>query len=533
MAAGMISRVIGLLYRSPLTQVIGEAGIGYYSEAYTFYRNLLLISSYSIPAAVSKVIAQKLAAREYRNAHRLFYCAMGYVLVVGFLASMLLFFGAGLFVKEEAIPVVRTFAPTIFIFGILGVLRGYFQAHKSMVQTSVSQILEQIANAIVSVLGAVLIIYVNLGGLAVPESAEGELQHAVLGAIGSAIGTGSGVVIALIFMAAMYFLNRKMILGRVARDRHENVDTYGQMIRTITLIVTPFILSTAVYNSNETVNTFLYNKVLPGLRGLDSLAQHAKLGTYSLAFTVLNIPMAFASAMATAMIPTVAQASAENKFDEARESISMSVKSTMILAIPSAAGLFVLAKPIVYILFPRSDEVVTLAGKLLMVMAVSVIFYSLSTVSNSLLQGLGKVNVPIINAGIALFAQSVLAIILLLFTKVDLYGLAVTNTIYSGIMCILNQISLRKAIGYRQEWNRTFLRPVICAVIMGASARGLYMLLLMVLKSPRFALIPSVIAAVIIYFVLLLASKAMTEDEILSLPKGGAILRLARKLRLM
>ena len=533
MAAGMISRVIGLLYRSPLTQVIGEAGIGYYSEAYTFYRNLLLISSYSIPAAVSKVIAQKLAAREYRNAHRLFYCAMGYVLVVGFLASMLLFFGAGLFVKEEAVPVLRTFAPTIFIFGILGVLRGYFQAHKSMVQTSVSQILEQIANAIVSVLGAVLIIYVNLGGLAVPESAEGELQHAVLGAIGSAIGTGSGVVIALIFMAAMYFLNRKMILGRVARDRHENIDTYGQMIRTITLIVTPFILSTAVYNSNETVNTFLYNKVLPGLRGLDSLAQHAKLGTYSLAFTVLNIPMAFASAMATAMIPTVAQASAENKFDEARESISMSVKSTMILAIPSAAGLFVLAKPIVYILFPRSDEVVTLAGKLLMVMAVSVIFYSLSTVSNSLLQGLGKVNVPIINAGIALFAQSVLAIILLLFTKVDLYGLAVTNTIYSGIMCILNQISLRKAIGYRQEWNHTFLRPVICAVIMGASARGLYMLLLMVLKSPRFALIPAVIVAVIIYFVLLLASKAMTEDEILSLPKGGAILRLARKLRLM
>ena len=533
MAAGMISRVIGLLYRSPLTQVIGEAGIGYYSEAYTFYRNILMISSYSIPAAVSKVIAQKLAAREYRNAHRLFYCAMGYVLVVGFLASMLLFFGAGLFVKEEAVPVLRTFAPTIFIFGILGVLRGYFQAHKSMVQTSVSQILEQIANAVVSVVGAILIIYVNLGGLAVPDDADGKLKHAVLGAIGSAIGTGSGVVIALIFMAAMYFLNRKMILRRVARDAHENVDTYGQMIRTITMIVTPFILSTAVYNSNETVNTFLYNKVLPSVRGLNSLLQHQKLGTYSLAFTVLNIPMAFASAMATAMIPTVAQASSEGKFDEARESISTAVKSTMILAIPSAAGLLVLAKPIVYILFPRSDEVVTLAGRLLMVMSVSVIFYSLSTLSNSLLQGLGRVKVPIVNAGLALLIQTVLSAVLLLCTKIDLYGLAVTNTVYAGAMCILNQMSLRKAISYRQEWNRTFLRPLLAAAIMGLSARGLYQLLLMLFKSPRWALIPAVLFAVIVYFVLLLAFKTMTEEEMLTLPKGGAILRLARKLRLM
>ncbi len=89
-AAGIISRIIGLLYRSPLQRVIGDLGQGYYHAAYSFYTIILLISSYSIPAAISKVIAQKLALREYRNAHRIFQCALGYVLAVGGAASLLL-----------------------------------------------------------------------------------------------------------------------------------------------------------------------------------------------------------------------------------------------------------------------------------------------------------------------------------------------------------------------------------------------------------------------------------------------------------
>ena len=122
-AAGIISRIIGLLYRGPLHSVIGALGTGYYSSAYNYYQIILLISSYSIPSAISKVIAQKLAVKEYYNAHRIFKCALGYVLAVGGVASVFLYFGAGLFVSENVVPVLRVFAPTIFIYGILGVLR--------------------------------------------------------------------------------------------------------------------------------------------------------------------------------------------------------------------------------------------------------------------------------------------------------------------------------------------------------------------------------------------------------------------------
>ena len=138
-AAGIISRIIGLLYRSPLTSAIGAAGNGYYSSAYYIYTIVLLISSYSIPSAVSKIIASRLAVKEYRNAHRVFRCALLYVLIVGTIGAAVLFFGASALARQEGcIPAIKIFAPTVLIYGPLGVLRGYFQAHRTMLQTSFS-----------------------------------------------------------------------------------------------------------------------------------------------------------------------------------------------------------------------------------------------------------------------------------------------------------------------------------------------------------------------------------------------------------
>ncbi len=425
-AAGIISRIIGLLYRGPLQSVIGNLGLGYYQSAYNYYTIILLISSYSIPSAISKAIAQKLGEKEYRNAHRLFHGAMIYVLVVGGIASLFLFFGAGLFVSGAAVTVLRTFAPTIFVYGILGVLRGYFQAHKSMAQTSVSQILEQIANAVVSVGAAYLLIQMFMGTMEVPADQAGQVMRATYGAVGSALGTGVGVLVALLFMAGVYALNRGMILRRVQRDRHEHVDSYGQIFKTITLVVTPFILSTAVYNLSSTVNNSIYTKWYPSLRNLDTVSIYEKYGIFSgQSLTMSNIPIAFASAMASAMIPSVAQLMAARDVKGAREKIGLAVKTTMVISIPCAVGLFVLAKPVISLLFTnKTAEELNLAAALLMTLSLSVIFYALSTLNSSILQGLGKVNTPIINAGISLVVQTVAAVLLLMFTRLDLYSIA-------------------------------------------------------------------------------------------------------------
>ncbi len=533
--AGIISRIIGLLYRSPLTAVVGTLGIGYYQVAYSFYTIVLLLSSYSIPSAISKVIAQKLAVKEYRNAHRIFKCALGYVLVVGAIASLVLFFGAGLFLQDEAaIPVLRTFAPTIFLYGILGVLRGYFQAHHSMTQTSVSQILEQIINAVVSVGAAMLLINATMGSLEMPTDEALQVERATYGAIGSALGTGAGVLMALLFMAGIYALNRKVIRKRIARDKHSNVDSYGEVIKTITMVVTPFIISTAIYNLSDVVNSKLYVDVMPGVLGSDSTAAYNDFGIFSgMAQTISKIPIAFATAMASAMLPSVAAHVAARKFEEAREKIAVAVKSTMIISIPSAVGLFALAKPVTTLLFPsQSDETLTYAGYLLMALALSVVFYALSTLNSSILQGLGRVNVPIINAAVALAIQSVLVYVLMRYTELDLYSLVIANTAYSGLMCILNQWAVRRAVDYKQEFLKTFGVPLLASAFMGGAAWAIYHGMYMLSQSVVLSLIPALVVAVMLYFVLLLVFKGVSEEELRGFPKGYLLVKAAKKLHL-
>ena len=533
--AGIISRIIGLLYRGPLHSVLGEIGLGYYSAAYAYYSIVLLISSYSIPSAISKVIAQKLALKEYRNAHRIFHCAMLYVLVVGGVASLFLFFGAGLFVEEEAVPVLRVFAPTIFVYGILGVLRGYFQAHKSMAQTSVSQILEQIANAAVSIGAAYLLIHTVLGTMEVPTDVEGQVNRAIYGAMGSAMGTGVGVLTALLFMLAVYGLNRGMIHRRIRRDKHSSVETYGNIIKMITMVVTPFILSTAIYNLSSSVNTKIYTTIYPKLKELDSVLIASNWGIYAgQALTMSEIPIAFASAMASAVMPAVAQAAAARDLKGTQQKIGVAIKTTMIISIPCAVGLFVLAKPLTNLLFGSSTgENLELAARLLMALSPSILFYALSTLSNTILQGLGKVNVPIKNAAFALVIQTITAIVLLLYTDLDIYAIVIAKTLYAGIMCLLNQLAVRRAVKYKQEVLTTFVIPVLAAVFMGAGAWGIYEGLLMVTDSMKLAVIPAVMIAMGIYFIMLLLMRGVNEQELRGFPKGHLLVKAAKKCRLL
>lgn len=554
--AGILSRIIGLLYKSPLTGVIGSEGMGYYTQAYNYYTIVLLISSYSIPSAISKVIAQKLAVREYKNAHRTFIGALIYVLVVGTIGSLVLFFGAEYLVGEDAAPVLRLFAPTIMLYGILGVLRGYFQAHRSMMQTSCSQIIEQFINAIVSVGAAVVMINFTMGTLARPDDASSQTKRAISGAMGSALGTGMGVVSGLLFMLLAYYINKKMIISKVQRDKKHQVESYRDIFVRITLVVTPFILSTAIYNLSPSVNQtiFLNEKCYPFWSGRELKELVSQFGLLSgQALTISNIPIAFASAMAAAMIPSVATLIASQNVEDAKAKIGLSVKTIMLISIPCAAGIMAISKSAICLLFPVVASEWDMSGRLLLLLGPSIIFYALSTLNSSILQGIGKVVAPIINAAKALVIQTVVLVAVLLFTDMGVYAIVIANTVYSGIMCILNQNAVRNAIGYRQEYRTTFIVPGIASVIMAAVVwfcnKGLYIFihsLVVMIKDPvdpsaasiellstRIAVIPAILVGVIVYFACLIKFKGLSEEEMLSIPKGTVILRLARKLKLM
>lgn len=525
-AAGMLVKVISLIYRSPLLSILGLEGNNYYTAAINMYTIILLISSYSIPSAISKVIAQRLAFREYRNAQRVFQCALLYVLVVGGAASLLTFVCAPYFVSKNpnAVTALRVLAPTIFFSGFLGVFRGYFQAHRSMTHTSISQVLEQIVNAAVSILAAYLLIK------SVADK-DGTTQ-AIYGSAGSAIGTGAGVLTGLLFMLWMYLINKDIIRRRVEHDRSEHVESYRDIVRVIFTIVTPFILSTFVYNCSTVVNMSLYYHLMD-YRGVDAITYGNQYGIFATqAVSVVNIPIAIASAMSSATIPTVSTTFARKEYAKTREQVTKAIQMTMLVSIPAMVGMAVLARPIMQFIFPQKESL-ELASGLLAALAVTVVLYGLSTLTNAILQGIGRVNAPVIHAVIALVIQIAGLAALLLFTDMDTYALAIANIIYSFVMCVLNQISVAKHLKYRMDYVRIFVKPGAAALVMGAAACGVYKGLYLLLPMNRVVLLAAIAVGAAVYFVVLLRIGGVSEAELRAFPKGSMLVHYAKKFHLL
>ena len=531
--ASMIVRVIGLLYRAPLTAIIGDEGNGYYGTAYNIYTIILMVSSYSMPSAISKLMAQKLAVGEYRNANRVFRCALTYGVLVGLFGSGLLFFGARFLVPNVAVCVLQVFAPTVFLFGILGSMRGYFQARGSMVQTSVSQILEQLANAVVSIAAAWLLMQTAVGA--------DPTRRAQLGAMGSALGTGAGVLIALLFMVFCFRRSKEGRKAEILSDATGKEEKYRIFLRDTVLVITPFMLSGVIMNLTTSLNQTIYMRMLIDLKGAGETATTTLYGIFSnKAVVISNIPISIATAVSSAIIPGISAAYARRDETGARRQVGNAIRITSIIAIPSAVGLAVLARPITMLMFPQMESL-ELASSLLSLLAVTVIFYSISTITNAALQSIGRMNLPLVSAGIALVVQTAVLVLLLRFTDLDVRALVLVSILYSVMIFAVNQYYLRRFLGIRQDVRRDYLQPLVCAALMGAAAKAVYYLVSMAAEPvenlPKgfyfrnlAATAAALLAAVLVYGYTMVRSGTIRRKDLLSMPKGQSLVRLMEKL---
>jgi stage V sporulation protein B len=250
-AASIIGRIIGLLYRIPLTRIIGDEGMGYYSNAFNIYNIALILSSYSLPLAVSKMVAARVIKKEYRNSYRIFRCSMLFAFTTGSVATLTVFFGADFLAKTvynnplNAIP-LRVLSFTILVFAIMGVLRGYFQGKNTMLPTSISQILEQIVNAVVSVAAAYYLMKAH--------SASQEI--AAYGAAGSTMGTLFGAIISLLFLVFIFSLYRPVIKKQLRKDKSTTSESYQEIVKILILTIIPVILSQTVYQISSVIDGY-------------------------------------------------------------------------------------------------------------------------------------------------------------------------------------------------------------------------------------------------------------------------------------
>ena len=315
MIAALISKIIGMLYKSPLSNTLGNNSMGLFNYAQNVYFILLMIASFSIPQAVSKIMAEKLAFKRYRDAQKVFHCALLYVIIMGGVVALFCLFGSSILVPESmsgARLALKMLAPTIFLSGILGTFRGYFQAYRNMLPTSLSQIVEQCFVAVF----AILMSTVMLNKF---SSAEESVRNA-WGAAGATMGTGAGVASALLFMLFVYWVNRKNIKKRLARDTHSRDEATGEVMKNIVLIVMPIILSSFIYNVNGFINSYMYSGI-QGFKGIDHDTITSLYAEYGYYMTLINIPLTLASTAPTSMIPEVSAQYAKRDMDSARDKI--------------------------------------------------------------------------------------------------------------------------------------------------------------------------------------------------------------------
>ncbi len=526
--SGIIVRIIGLVYRIPVTNILGTRGGAIYGAAFDVYNILLLLSSMSMPLAVSKLVSARMGVGEVRNTKRIFTGAILFSGTIGLIVGAIAFVGANFFGRLLGFPqtamAIRVLAPTLVVMSIVGVLRGYFQGLGTMVPTAISQVLEQVANAIVSIIAARWLFKMG-------QAIDSDSAYAY-GAAGGTCGTFMGTVVALAFLVFVFCIYRKSFQKRVLKDHHSTVLDYKEVIRLLVITIIPVLISTTIYNFSNMIDSGIFGNIM-NLLGVSSADKEVMWGAYTSQYKLLsNVPIAVASAMSSSVVPTLISSLTRNDMDGVRGKIQAALQFTMLIAFPSAIGLTVLGEPVLTMIFP-SLEGHDIASKLMLFSVLTIGTYSMSTITNSILQGVDHMKAPIKNAGISLVIHLVLLPIVLVVFRLNIYGVIVCDCIFALIVCILNQRDIYRYTGYKLDYMQILVRPFLAAFGMGVVVFICYHGIMSFFAHNTIVTLFSVIVGVAAYAVLIIKLKIVTEETLANMPKGGMLVRMAKKVHLL
>lgn len=530
--AGVITKIIGIVYRVPLINILGDKGMAYYGVAFQVYTVALMLTSYSLPMAVSKLVSARVSVGQYKNAFRVFKGAMTFAVVSGGLIGLGIFVGAdfiagGMMQMPMSAYALRVLAPCLLIVAILGVLRGFFQGYSTMMPTAVSQILEQIINAIVSIGAAYMLLKF---GQTVAESTGKEDYGIAYAAAGGTLGTIAGAFIGVVFVMFVYVLYKDTMKRQMKRDQTKRLESRQYVYRVLFATIGPVVLSATVYNISNVIDCAVFNTIM-SVQGFVEDEYAPLLGMFTGKYEMMiNVPLSVASALAASFIPSLMATIQTGDRRQIHHKISTASRFNMLLAIPCAVGFIVLARPLLDLLFRGENNAI--AATMLRLGSIAIISACLSTVTNAALQGLDKMMLPIKNAVISLVIHLVALLIMMVVFKWGIYSVVISKIVFSGAICILNAHDLRESVGYVQERKRAFIIPTIASVIMGVIALLVHLIFTLFLGSTAATLF-AIFAAMISYGVSLLLLGGLSEEELLAVPKGATIVSLLRKIHLI
>ena len=418
--AGVVVKILGAIYRIPIGNIITDRGMGYYQTAYPLYVLLLTISTAGFPVAIAKLVSEKRALGDFRSANKVFKVALLGLFLSGILTSLFVLIAAKPIVESIGNPNAYysfiALVPALFFVPIMSAFRGLFQGRQNMGPTAISQIAEQFFRVVTGLTLTYLLI-----DKGIPIAAGG-----------ASFGGSAGALVGAAVIILIYFRKKREINLEIENSLINEEYKVSTIIKDLLVIAIPI-----------TIDAGLVLKRLQSINYTQAAANDMYGQLKGFAQTLINLPQIFSIAIAMSIVPAIANATARKKKKEIEDIISSGIRITLLIGLPCALGLFVLAKPIIALLYyNNSIESINSTGLILQYLSFGVISLTLVQALTAILQGLGKPIIPVISLFIGAVAKVILTYSLTVIPSINIKGAAISTVAAYSIAAIIDMIAV-------------------------------------------------------------------------------------------
>lgn len=534
--ATVLVKLMGFLFKVPLNNIIGEDGFGYFNTAYDVYNVLLMISTTGLPVAMSRMISQAQTLGNHAQIKRIYRTSLYVFLTIGMVGSLgMLFFCRQLSVmvttNENSWAAIAALAPCVLLICLVSAYRGFFQGQSNMTPTSVSQIFEAVTRLVVG-LGLAWLVMKLTGEAAVRAQgivlASGETAQdysdITLAAGGAILGVTLGSLISVVYLHHK-FRQSNQILSLGGGTAKSTRSTMKELLS----IAVPITLGSAGLQIINLFDTMIYMRRLTGaLQWTEKMADSAK-GVYNFCQTVFALPCSFIPTITIAVIPAITASLTRKDLAEVKATSESSVRTMALIAMPCAAGLFVMAEPVIRLLCSTyTEDKIQLAATMLAILGLTVIFNSLVLLLNAIMQAHGDVVTPVVNMLIGGIIKIIVNYILVGQPNLNIVGAPIGTFICYISITALDLIAMKRHISARPAIFKNIIRPGLASAIMGAATFMVYRVLSNAISSWKLACLLSLAFAVVLYAVLVVFLRCLTYEDCMLLPKGEKIAKILR-----
>ena len=534
--ATVLVKLMGFLFKVPLNNIIGEDGFGYFNTAYDVYNVLLMISTTGLPVAMSRMISQAQTLGNHAQIKRIYRTSLYVFLTIGMVGSLgMLFFCRQLSVmvttNENSWAAIAALAPCVLLICLVSAYRGFFQGQSNMTPTSVSQIFEAVTRLVVG-LGLAWLVMKLTGEAAVRAQgivlASGETAQdygdITLAAGGAILGVTLGSLISVVYLHHK-FRQSNQILSLGGGTAKSTRSTMKELLS----IAVPITLGSAGLQIINLFDTMIYMRRLTGaLQWTEKMADSAK-GVYNFCQTVFALPCSFIPTITIAVIPAITASLTRKDLAEAKATSESSVRTMALIAMPCAAGLFVMAEPVIRLLCSTyTEDKIQLAATMLAILGLTVIFNSLVLLLNAIMQAHGDVVTPVVNMLIGGIIKIIVNYILVGQPNLNIVGAPIGTFICYISITALDLIAMKRHISARPAIFKNIIRHGLASAIMGAATFMVYRVLSNAISSWKLACLLSLAFAVVLYAVLVVFLRCLTYEDCMLLPKGEKIAKILR-----